>query len=837
MTDGPVGGSATAPLDEIDAVLDALDASDLSTSARDAVVAALAGVTSSDSGLRATVRSAAGGERQGDVFLSSLRVSGFRGIGHEVVIDLDPAPGLTVVSGRNGSGKSSIAESMDVLLTGSSDRWRGRNVTWRDAWQHLSGVDTAITAKFAVSGVPGGVVLEHRTKAGLKPDEAPPVSVMWPGSTARDLVSCGWADAVRHFRPFLSYNELGGLIEGTGSDRYKALSAVLDLGRLEHAVTELGGLRTGLDKQRKDLEARRKVLAASAAALAADQPRASELASALSGKPFSVGAVDAALADRSDEGASTAPNSVFELSRMRADDLQAMPDLLNRAAAARERRVQIGATNVQRSLDLADLLHAALHHHRRHGAVGDVCDVCGAGTLDEQWATDAAHREEEMRATAQHLTQAQHELGRCMAAIDQAFGSVRGYSMVLRKAAQDPGTPDGLKSASMQAADAVDATAALDIPKTEFDEPGRERVREIAVRAVEQIEHVASIATDVLAAQRSAWTPLRNDALVWRSELGNPVERAELLEAVKAAEVWLADQTSRIRTERFAPLREQASVVWSRLRRDSNVELAEITLGKKGKIGSLDVEVDVDGEHRAGLGVLSQGEIHAMALSLFLPRAAVAQSPFKFLIIDDPVQAMDPAKVEALAQVLADEARTRQIVVFTHDERFAQAVDRLQLKAKLFTVMRDRAGRMTVEPSYGPTSRLLRDASSMLKSADVPPEVMSRVVPNLCRQAIESACDGAVRRRWMTAGMEHGEVEERLLGATKLTHRLAMVLFDDASRTGDVMDRLNRENRVFADAAAEANRGSHGTGVKSVGALEAQRDGTRKLCAWIEQYR
>lgn len=74
MTDGTVGGSATAPLDEIDAVLDALDASDLSTAARDAVVAALAGVTSSDSGLRATVRSAAGGERQGDVFLSSLRV-------------------------------------------------------------------------------------------------------------------------------------------------------------------------------------------------------------------------------------------------------------------------------------------------------------------------------------------------------------------------------------------------------------------------------------------------------------------------------------------------------------------------------------------------------------------------------------------------------------------------------------------------------------------------------------------------------------------------------------------------------------------------------------------
>ncbi len=843
MTGGAVDGAANGPIDEIEFVLNRLNASSLTALARDAVVDALAVGTST-----AAERRSAGG-RSGDdaaVFLSSLRVNGFRGIGHEVQVEFEPAPGLTVVSGRNGSGKSSIAESMDVLLTGSSDRWRGRNVTWRDAWQHLSGIDTAITAKFVVAGVPGGVVLEHRTKAGVKPDDAPPVSVSWPGSSAKTLLACGWAESVRQFRPFLSYNELGGLIEGTGADRYKALSAVLDLGHLEQAVGDLATRRSTLDKERKDLETRRKSLAAEALAAAKDHPRAAALAKALSAKPVVMAAVDVALDEQSDavspEAAQPA-NAALVISRMRTDDLRRVPELLAQLTSARDYRLRVGSADVQESLHLAELLQAALRHfqHLQRGGVdGESCPLCGVGTLNKEWAAAAEHRQVQLRATAQELTQAQAELEQCVASLDRAVGSVRVHAVPLQAFASEPTTPQALHSSLVLAATAVKVIAQVEISLSALDSDaidGINGIGAIALEAADRLDDLVASARTVLSTQASVWTPIRNEVLVWRAELGDPGQRAETLEAVKAAEVWLAEQTARIRSDRFAPLQQQASSIWSRLRRDSNVELAAITLDKKGKSGSVDVAVDVDGEHRAGLGVLSQGEIHAMALSLFLPRAGVAQSPFRFLIIDDPVQAMDPAKVEALALVLADEAKTRQIIVFTHDERFAQAVDRLQLKAKLYNVTRDRAGRMTVEPSHGPTSRSLRDASAMLKSGGVPPEVMSRVVPNLCRQAIESACDGVLRRRWMTGGSGHEAAEERLLGATKLNHRLAMVLFDDAERTADVGDRLKQENPLFAAVVSEANRGSHGTGTKSLAALESHRDGTRLLCKWIEQQR
>ena len=65
----------------------------------------------------------------------------------------------------------------------------------------------------------------------------------------------------------------------------------------------------------------------------------------------------------------------------------------------------------------------------------------------------------------------------------------------------------------------------------------------------------------------------------------------------------------------------------------------------------------MDGVEGAALGVMSQGELHALALSLFIPRATLPESPFRFIVIDDPVQSMDPARVDGLARVLESGVR------------------------------------------------------------------------------------------------------------------------------------------------------------------------------------
>ena len=105
----------------------------------------------------------------------------------------------------------------------------------------------------------------------------------------------------------------------------------------------------------------------------------------------------------------------------------------------------------------------------------------------------------------------------------------------------------------------------------------------------------------------------------------------------------------------------------------------------------VEVDVAVDGveDQTSAPGLLSQGEFQALALSICLPRALVEGNPFGFLVLDDPVQAMDTETVEGLASVLADAGRYRQLIVFTHDTRLPDAMQRLGLPASIRTINRD----------------------------------------------------------------------------------------------------------------------------------------------------
>lgn len=71
------------------------------------------------------------------MFLRSIAVQAFRGIWPKVTLHLPPGPGLTVVIGRNGSGKSSFAEAAELVLTGDNKRWSDRTAVWKEGWRNF----------------------------------------------------------------------------------------------------------------------------------------------------------------------------------------------------------------------------------------------------------------------------------------------------------------------------------------------------------------------------------------------------------------------------------------------------------------------------------------------------------------------------------------------------------------------------------------------------------------------------------------------------------------------------------------------------------------------------
>ena len=452
-----------------------------------------------------------------------------------------PGPGLTLVVGRNGSGKSSFAETVEILLTGDNRRWSERSSIWREGWRNLHHpFPTEVSAKLAVEGVKGGTSVRRWWPQGAELEqsvtEVQPYE--WPKT---DLRSLGWEQALVAFRPFLSYNELGSMLDEGPSKLYDALSSVLG------------------------------------------------------------------------------PDGLVTVEKLLAD-----------ARRSREKAYKDAQVALQRLL------------------------------------------------------------------------------------------------------------------------PGLER-----------------------------------DLAEWLGPARQAQRGLESVPALKAAEKWMKQTSADLRNQRFEPIAGEAQRIWELLRQQSNVELAPPELEGTGTRRRVKLDVTVDGVGGAALGVMSQGELHSLALSLFLPRAMLPESPFRFIVVDDPVQSMDPARVDGLARVLEEVGRKRQLVVFTHDDRLPEAVRRLGIDARILEVTRQPGSVVSVVEALDPVDRHISDAWVIARDEGLPAEVAARLVPGFCRGAVEAACTEVVRRRRLGRGENHTAVEQLLLGLTT-KQRAALALYDDQSRAGNV---------------------------------------------------
>ena len=134
---------------------------------------------------------------------------------------------------------------------------------------------------------------------------------------------------------------------------------------------------------------------------------------------------------------------------------------------------------------------------------------------------------------------------------------------------------------------------------------------------------------------------------------------------------------------------------------------------------------------------------------------------------------------------------------------------------------------MEVRPGLDPVEQALQDAGALAADRSVPAEVAARVVPGLCRTAVEAAFTETVWRRDLRAGRTHAEIETELEAASARPNLLAaLALTGDASKGGGVLPRLNTWARRFGDIDQALNKGSHVSHVGDLGLLVGD---TRKL--------
>ncbi|HXG88033.1 MAG TPA: AAA family ATPase [Vicinamibacterales bacterium] len=729
-------------------------------------------------------------------YVAAITVEGFRGVGPSATLSIRPGPGLTLVVGRNGSGKSSFAEGLEYTLTGRNYRWEERAKAWSKGWRNLHHDSAALKADLLVEGK--GPVSVARKWTGDELDSHD-VKCTGPAKQTQTLESIGWDTALSTFRPFLSYNELGTLLEDGPSKLYDALSGVLGLSDLVAVQTLLAATkksRQALCDEAKDGAAEIVSLIDAVPDNGGNDDRLDRARTALRTSAWNLAALTQLL-----QNENTVDVSQLEMLRriesIPPADVTGVSAVVARLKSAAKALGKLAGSDAERSRQRADLLEQALSFHESHH--DQTCPVCNTtNVLGEQWAASSRDAIATLRK----------EAAACESATAGARSSVREAQRFL-----SPPPPflaqahtvglAGLKNARTLW---IDWAAGRDI-----DTPA-ELAAHLEGRVLEFAEAVQTL-VEQAAAERGrredTWRPIAAAIQAWLPTARQAVPAKDQVKQLKAAEDWWKDAAATIRDERFAPIAERARAVWNQLRLQSNVDLGGVVLEGTAGRRRVVLQVTVDGTPAEALGVMSQGELHSLALSLFLPRATLPESPFRFICIDDPVQSMDPTRVEGLARALADAAKTRQVIVFTHDDRLPQAVRRLGLQANVHSVTRRARSVVEVREVVDPMTTLIDDARAVTLTEDLPTDVAARVVPGFCRAAVEAACMEVVRRRRLTSGETHDAVEE-LLATNARTHPLmALALFDDEKRTSEVMPKLLKVGSWAVDVFKICKAGAH----------------------------
>ncbi len=744
------------------------------------------------------------------LYLKSIVVQGFRGIGPQAALRLQAGPGLTVIAGRNGSGKSSFAEAAELALTGENMRWAKRSIIWREGWRnlHSSTGSASILVELTANGQPGVMKVTREWSAGAGLDDTMSYAQAH-GKPRQQLAAMNWAHDLEFFRPFLSYSELGDLVSGRPSDMYDAIQAILGLDQMVDAEKRLNDVRKRLEEPSKlaakALPGLRKRLAA------CPDERAREAAKKLASKPWDLSAIEA-LAVGGESGPESAEGRLASIAAIDLPAPEATAAALTALHAAMDRAAEFAGTPAADARRLLGLLDAALDHQAHHA--GEPCPVCGSRRLDDAWV-------EQTRAEVSRLRELTREAMRADDDLREASKAVRGLVGAMPHVLnQDLGELDPVASARAAWQSWTELTKD-GIALAVLSQEAAARLR--ALRTA--IADLKSSADAEVRRRSEAWQPVAAALAAWAEQARLSESAAGGLTGVKLAIAWIRDAGQVIRDARMEQFTTKSAEIWSILRQESNVDLGPIRLAGTATQRRLTLDVNVDGVGSAALSVMSQGELHALGLTLFLPRATAEESPFRFVVIDDPVQAMDPSKVDGLARLLAKTGESRQVIVFTHDDRLPEAIRRLQLSATIWEVTRREQSVVELRKNEDPVSRYIEDAFAVAQTSELSEAARGVVAAGFCRSALEAACHQVIRTRGIKDGVPYADIERDLLRAQKLRQMIELALLNVPD--GDVVKELGK--RYGPSAVSAYNAAKDGTHAGYRGDLRQMVRDTERL--------
>lgn len=473
-------------------------------------------------------------------------------------------------------------------------------------------------------------------------------AVIADGSTTRPVhLGRGWKDAIQASRSCYSYARLQVRLQKP-TDLQTFLEELLVLGPVWKEV------RDELDRRgQRAADAARTLTTAKAQAISAertlsekfrDDPRRPHPLPDIEWSPSWDGDIDAwidsnGLADRP------------EVSSVAVAD-----DLEERAAQLSER-----LAGTERDLDAAeahlDSSHLARTVHHLDALTGDEqvpdgeCPVCGSSA---DWRTHA-------RGVVRGVQDWREKAG----AVEEAIRAVDTWSdRVLRPlfGSDVPGGPD---------AEARALTDAVRADGSRAHSRAHHAARDL-LAAVTKGVHREWLATLRASSDASAeWQRARAElAAAFVASWREHQDAAQDADTWTKASTTLDDIQVELRQRRQDDVTTGIRSAVTAMLPDAQIEITNIKHGGKVKQRrGVQVSMTIGGTP-ATLGMLSSGQRNALLLTPLTMLGST--NAFGFLVVDDPIHALDTTRVDRVAAELVRLAETQQVVVFTHDPRLEE---------------------------------------------------------------------------------------------------------------------------------------------------------------------
>ncbi|MBY0331765.1 MAG: AAA family ATPase [Acetobacteraceae bacterium] len=665
--------------------------------------------------------------------LLQLSITNFRGFG-PTRTEIDVGADLVLLYGPNGFGKTSLAEAIEWLFYGNTlRRQRGETYSkteYAGSFANVHGGGTAeVSARVLWQG--RDVTLTRRLKADETSETLVDGGVLdfstiglAPPEVAYPVVAQHALQLLIHQKP---KNRRDAICEALGLDELTNLKSALDSARtsfqrtpptpVQQARTALGKLLPGL----RQIPSLTKMVQRWSKATPSVDPQLDIIAlmtAAAEPTGETYGDEAAALAGLR-QARQRASAAVFDLATIAfAEDHEAGMAMLSRGHAAltkaseqlsRDVAAAAAASAATYAAELLNFWTAGL----RIAPDGDTCPMCEAATLDAARRTELAARIAGSKAVfdsqkavvssaavvatlAKELTAAVTALGTLALArdADRAAllrllpdhpGEVAAFldahdSLTSQRATFDAAVADATRTAAeapqnaARPADLPDLVAALSSSRDTLD---------AAVRGL----------TEALHAYLGAWLTVKppldgkvaEDGLVARIDaVGIALRDAGHIRVLGRYDAVLADSQVLIRAVEEEIQRKQGELL---VTRGQEVKDLHDLLHPGSDVGFDGMEPATDSmklhaksfnKRMPAAATLSQCQLNCLGLAMWLMRATTPGSPFGFIVLDDPVQAMDDDHTEAfIATVVPHLLDTvgKQLIVLSH----AQALtDRLR---------------------------------------------------------------------------------------------------------------------------------------------------------------